>query len=181
MVEKLKELMAQGKWIEYYNDPDDVDSFVFGRTLYVNDDEIVILEMANTGRYDGISWHPLDSIRYIQTDTRYCQKQETLRMPETFPSEIPDLDETNLRDSLLAHARKAASIVKLTIDGSDAWDVVGFVTEHKDGLYCFRNVDRYGFEDGNSYVEADRITAIEFDTTAAKRDMRLWNANRSMK
>ena len=181
MVEKLKELMEQGKWIEYYNDPSDVDSFIFGRTLYVNDGEIVILEMADSGRYDGISWHPLDSIRYIQTSTRYCQKMQKLCLPETFPPELPALDEANLRDSLLAHARECAKIVKLTIEGSDAWDVVGFITEYKDGLYNLRVVDSYGYEDGDAYVEADRITTIEFDSTAAKRDMRLWYTNYSVK
>ena len=174
MVEKLRELMRSGKWIELYHKVDEPSKFLFGRVLCVNEDELAILVVDDNGRYDGISWLPIDMVRYLLSDTKYCRNFETLIASEALPSEVPVLDESNIRDSLLAYARKHCTIISIQVDESDEFDFSGFVTDYRNGLYKFHVVDNYGDSDGVCYVDANRIRFMDYDSSVTNRYFKLW-------
>lgn len=174
MPDILKDLCAQKKDLCIYINDSDPSKFRYGHILCVSNDYIAIYMISPGGEYDGIAVVSKDRIIRIDIDKLYDDKMKKLCSLHTLPEFEYELDETDIKKSLLSAAIKSGKLVAIETLDSGYDDIIGFVEEVTDDMCKIKTIDDYGSEYGYSFVKNNNITSIFYDTKKEQRILNLW-------
>ena len=173
MKDLLKEMSETQKMCCIYKNANDMNHFLFGKVLAVNDEEIAIHMISPDGDDDGVNVFSIDEIFRIEVDGEYSKKMEFL-LSSNLASYNITIENNDIMASYLSYAQANRLILSIELLDSGYDDITGFIEMIKDGMCVIKQVDEYGYDDGISYILLNDITKISFLSEDEKRIMRLW-------
>lgn len=166
MLNLLKKICLEKKYVSIYLASSNNAKFIYGRILCVNEEHFAIYTLAVNGQYDGILVRKTDDIIRVEMGGLYAKKMDKLCEGYCLNPEIYCLDENNIADSLLLKAQKEKKMISLEISDSGYIDVVGYVENVHNGLCVVNRIDEYGVSDGKAFLEVKSITQITYESEA---------------
>ncbi len=175
MKEKLWELQNENKNVSIYS-CDDIDKFLYGKLLAVNDREFALLMYTPLGMYDGIIVKRIEDVTRIEYDGQYDQKMQKI-LPQDINPKNFYIDDSQITSSVLNLSLKLSKVVSIELLNSGINNVVGIVDEICDNKCTIKLVDEYGYEDGYSFILVSDITQVMFDGETENLLLKLWKIN----
>lgn len=162
--EKLKEAKNENKIISIFINEENLDKFIVGKIINLDESEFIIELISPSGKYDGYRWNYIDKIIKIEEDGEYEKKIEKLySLENTLIKEVDKKHETLLK-SFLDFIKKEKFIVTIELFNSHEKDNCGFIESLENDILTLRNIDSYGQNDGISYININAITDIVCDS-----------------
>ncbi len=177
MKEKLLELQKQNKNISIYC-CEDIDKFLYGKLLSVNDYEFALLMYTPSGLYDGIIVKRIEEITRIEYDGQYEKKMQKI-LSQIIDTENYYIDDLQITSSILKLSLKLSKIVSIELLNSGYDNIVGFVDEIHNNKCTIKLIDEYGYEDGYCCSVIDDITQVMFDGEKESLILKLWQINKN--
>lgn len=174
MLKILTELSQNGKPASIYTNREETNKFHYGYVLAVNESVLAIHTLSADGDSDGILVIPTDFVYRVAIDGLYDQKMKKLCSADLPVPLAGKIDPCNIKESLLQAAVETQQIISVELIHSGYSDIFGFVKAIQNDRCKIREVDDYGFEDGDSYVMLDDITQIRYASEDENRIRRLW-------
>lgn len=174
MLDYLKQICKDQKYVAVYTNPQDSTKFIYGRIISVNSNYIAIYMLSPNGYFDGVIIKQISDVFRIETDSKYGDKIQKL---SSLCNEKPYTYTVNnkmMLESLLLIAQRDKQIVSIEILKSGYDDVVGFVDQLKDNSCIVKQIDEYGYEDGMSYIKLTDITQISCNSLDERKLLKLW-------
>jgi len=164
--------------VSLYTNYNNVDSFIFGQILCVNDSHLAILAVSPDGVFDGIIMKTVRSVFRIEKDGQYSKKMTALikATGENDPCLAMNcaLDKGSIIESLLHYAMKTTGVVALELEDSGMDNVIGIIKDVENTICMIQQIDPYGFEDGVCFCQLGSITQISLMSQDEQRIKTLW-------
>ena len=174
MIEIIKEIIAERKYVCIYTNNTKQDKFIYGRIIGADEVFLAILMVSQDGLYDGIAIMEIERVLRIEESVSYNDKMVRLMRIRGYAEKEISVDETDILSWGINLVVNKKSIVSVELCGSEMWDVVG-IMDSITGNNCKVNcVDEYGLEDGVSFIELRDITQICFESEDENRISVLW-------
>lgn len=177
MYRMMNALCEKNVFVSVYDDPADTSKFKFGRILSVNKTRFAILLLSPNGDCDGIVTDDTKDVFRIDTNGQYHDKMVKLNRVHPEEINIPDIDSSCIDLSILSFAKEMGLLVSIELENSGIFDITGFIEDISETICKIRVINEYGYNDGHSYIETNRISQMELDSEYERRIMRLYQAN----
>lgn len=139
--------------------------------------KIAIQLISVDGTDDGIIVINTNNIFKVETGGQYIEKIKKLVSFSKIPDFSDALEDNEIYKSVLKFADDTKEIVSIELNSNGFNDVVGFVEDVSEDVCRINQIDKYGFDDGCSYVKIEDITEISYSRIEEKRLLRLWKCN----
>lgn len=181
MLDILKEICNNKEMASLYTNRNNVDCFIFGQVLCVNELYLAISAVSPDGFFDGIIMKTVQSVFRIEKESQYSKKMAALLKlaGRNCPSLAENcfLDNDNIMGSLLRYAMKTNGVVALELEDSGIDNVIGTIIDVENAICKILQIDPYGFEDGICFCQLDSITQISLMSQDEQRIKNLWKHN----
>ncbi|MBR5714461.1 MAG: hypothetical protein IKX58_06720 [Clostridia bacterium] len=172
---KLLELKKQDMLVSLYYDPDNIDSFIFGKIDAIDEDNIVMRLYNNLGEPDGLFLMSVDDVIRLEYGDAYSERMKKLIGNVT---DIPSGISKPVLDSFIAYCMNGGRLTRFELDGSGTFNVFGFIESVKGGIVTVKQVDEvYGKSDGVTCFRIDDITSMDCDSPKMRAIKRLYDMN----
>lgn len=173
MIEQLKEICVEEKFVSIYTNYADSDRFCYGKILSVNEEEILLYLISPNGEYDGLSVRNTNDVFRVEYGGEYEKKMLSLISDDNLDYFEQCIDDNNLFLSVLILSQKCNKIVSVELQNSGSFCVVGIVEDVNEDVCTIKQYDDYGNFDGYSIVKLDSITELSLDSIDERRISRL--------
>lgn len=175
MITLLQEL-AESRDLACIYRADDLAGFSVGWIAAADGDFTLIYSVTPEGRYDGYSIQETESIRRVDTNSRYLESIRRLLDSHLPPiMTVPD-GSGDLVRVLLDFALRNRVYVSFQLGDSGRYDVNGFLLEVQEEVCRMLLVDEYGYPDGISTFAIDDIVRGECDSEVGQTTQRLYDS-----
>ena len=164
MINLLKKLCFEQKYICIYTNYSDVSKFIYGKLLFVNDYHVVIYSISPFGKYDGIILKDVNDIFRIEIDGQYATMMNYLINDSELPLCNIQIFNDDAVSSLIKFAAKELKIIAIELNKSGYNDIIGFVQNYNEYICEVKQVDSYGCIDGYSIIKIEDISQISYDS-----------------
>lgn len=175
MLDVLKKWCKENKFVSIYSNCADTERFIYGKILYVNEEEVLIYMVSPNGNFDGLLVIQTTSVFRLEYGGDYEKKMELLVSQYELPVFDFVVDDFHIGLSILKIASKTREIVSIELMDSDIDDVVGIVESLDSNLCKIRQINAYGSEDGYSIINLDDVTQISYASEDERRIKILWD------
>ena len=172
MKTKLQYFLETNKFISIYCN-DNMNNFLYGKLLSLNDFEFALMLISPNGDFDGILAKEINNIVRIEFDGQYEEKMSKLISFDT-EEYCCNIDNKDIKRAVLSLAMNTEKIVSIEFQNSQSVNIMGFVEKVEENLCKIKQVDDYGYYDGYSYVYISEITQIVYNSNDENRVYRLW-------
>lgn len=172
MKTKLQYFLETNKFISIYCN-DNMDNFLYGKLLSLNDFEFALMLISPNGDFDGILVKEINNIIRIEFDGQYEEKMSKLISFHT-EEYCSNIDNNDIKRAVLSLAKNNTKIVSIELQNSQDVNIMGFVEKIEENLCKIKQVDDYGYYDGYSYVYISEITQIVYNSNDENRVYKLW-------
>ena len=171
----LKQLKEESKYVNLYTNINDNSAFIFGKVVSLSADEFVIEQILPNGRPDGILLKPTESLFRIETDSKYTKKMESLISEDQFKGNSNYQLKTagGIKRGMLQYAQENEKILSIRLQNNIY--VTGFVIDIGENNVKIMQIDAYGFEDGEAYIDVLNVSEICCNSAYEKVIYDLWN------
>jgi hypothetical protein len=161
--EQLIQLQKGNDYAAVYANCASPEKFLFGRVIFCGEDHFVIESFCPDGGEDGWILKEYASVFRVEIDSQYVRKMQSLMLLDR-SLEKPELNSDCLIDSLLLFAKKMGFLVGIEVL-ENGCEITGWVKSLQDGICCIQQLDEYGNEDGESFIDVLDITQIGCHTS----------------
>lgn len=181
MFDKLSELMKSKGYASFYSNPNNTESFAFGRVLAMTDGFLAIYMISPDGYYDGILAKRVADIFRIEVGGQYSKGMSILIDDSKLPTMNAPVDTDNIPAYLLHMSKKERQVIAIELINSGIDDIVGIVEEINDRCISVFQIDAYGHADGMGFCRLQDITQIAYMSQSEQRVLKLWEKNNTLK
>lgn len=164
MLNELINICEKNISISLYTNSNNLSSFIFGKVLCVNNNEIALLMISPEGEYDGILVKNVSEIIYWEIDSQYSNKMDSLYKQTSSLVSNFNFDRDKIKESVLLNAQTTKKIVSIELNYSGFDNVIGFVEKIYGNICQIKQVDYSGKDDGVAFVLMNNITQISYDS-----------------
>lgn len=150
-----------GQMIELYTDSE--DKFGLGFVVYVDEADVILHGLTETGQDDGLTLYCIDEVLKLAYDTQYCAKLKRM-MRQDFSSIEYRFAEGDLKQQLLRLAQSKNMIAEIQLLQSGSRDVMGLVSEVTQESCLIGQIDIYGQRDGFCRISTESISSIRVNS-----------------
>lgn len=164
-----KKVCNENKFVSIYSNCADTEKFIYGKILYVNEEEVLIYMVSPNGDFDGLLVMPITRVFRLEYGGDYEAKMKLLMSQYELPVFDYSVDNLHIGSSILKIALETGQIVSIELLDSDIDDVVGIVESVDRNLCKIKQINDYGREDGYSIINLDDITQISYNSEDERR------------
>lgn len=172
MKEVLQKFLISNKYISIYTN-NNMESFLYGKLLSLNDSEFALMLISCDGNFDGILVKKINDIARVEFGGQYEKKMSRLISPD-INEYCCSIDNNYITRAVLFLAKNNENIVSVELLDSERVNVMGFVEEIDDSICKIKQIDEYGYNDGYSYIYLNDITQVVCNSQDENRMYRLW-------
>ncbi len=169
MVDILKRMQNEKKYVCIHADETNPSKFIFGKIIGTDPDNFAISMVSPDGEYDGVLVKQIDDIVCIEQSVSYESKMKMLMDIRGHVEKKWIVNSENVLQWGLISAKKMGMIVSIELNHSGVDDVVGFVDSINDKICKMVQINEYGEEDGASYFALRNISQLCFDSCDERR------------
>ena len=160
-----------------YDNRETPAKFRFGKIMYADDTDLLLYEISRYGTFDGLSLLQTANVYRIEKNGQYQKRMEILMRSNIFPEVRLDIRSGKIKHSFLRHLASSEKIASVGLEGDET--VTGMVERVDDTAFVMRQIDYYGYEDGQATIALDAITEITCDSREEKVLEILWKIHQN--
>ena len=174
MINILKKLQNEQKFVCIHTDETCPSKFVFGKIIGVDTDNFAISMVSPDGEYDGVLVKQINDIICVEQSISYESKMRKLMKIKGYVDKAFIISNDSILQESLDFAKEAGVIISAELGHSGIDDVTGFVVSANNEICKLIQVNECGEEDGESFISLRNISQICIDSSDEKRLLALF-------